>query len=167
MIIRLDNIQPESNCSRLVDLNTTALLLIDMQIDFLYPNGFGSSLGNDVTKLQHCIKPCQTMLQMARDVGMLVIHTREGHRPDMTDVHKHKLLQTNHVIGQDGRELSVQFVVFVLCFSVQNQFMLCLLLLLYYITILRFCLSVFFCNSFVSFFVSHFYSSKWSSINTW
>ena len=105
MIIRLENIQPESNCSRLIDLNTTALLIIDMQIDFLMPGGFGSSLGNDVTKLQKCIPPCQRMLQMARDIGMLVIHTREGHRSDMTDVKYHKLQQTNYIIGEDyGRE---------------------------------------------------------------
>ena len=124
-MIRLDNIQPESNSTsnkhRFIDLKTTALVIIDMQIDFLYPGGFGSSLGNDVTKLQRCIEPCQTMLQMARDVGMLVIHTREGHRPDMADVHVHKLQQTNHIIGQDGRELFWGFPVS----AVHNNVMSC------------------------------------------
>ncbi|MBS9478615.1 cysteine hydrolase family protein [Ancylobacter radicis] len=63
----------------------TALVIIDMQRDFLEPGGFGETLGNDVSLLQAAVGPCKTALQAARDVGMLVIHTREGHRPDMMD----------------------------------------------------------------------------------
>ncbi len=63
----------------------TALVLIDMQRDFLEPGGFGSSLGNDVRLLQAAIPPCRAVLNAARRAGLLVIHTREGHRPDLSD----------------------------------------------------------------------------------
>ncbi len=68
-----------------VDLDQTALLLIDMQRDFLEPGGFGEALGNDTRLLEAAIKPCASMLATARQHGMLVIHTREGHRPDLSD----------------------------------------------------------------------------------
>lgn len=63
----------------------TALMLIDMQRDFIEEGGFGQSLGNDVRLLKAAIAPCQAVLAAARAQGMLVIHTREGHRPDMSD----------------------------------------------------------------------------------
>jgi len=62
-----------------------ALMLIDMQRDFIEEGGFGQSLGNDVRLLKAAIAPCQAVLAAARAQGMLVIHTREGHRPDMSD----------------------------------------------------------------------------------
>lgn len=68
-----------------IDLARTALLLIDMQRDFLEPGGFGESLGNDVSLLRDCIEPCRAVLVAARAQGLLVIHTREGHRPDLSD----------------------------------------------------------------------------------
>lgn len=67
------------------DQRTTALLIIDMQRDFVEPGGFGESLGNDVTPLRAVIAPCRRMLDAARACGMLVIHTREGHAPDLAD----------------------------------------------------------------------------------
>lgn len=67
------------------DPTRTALLLIDMQRDFLEPGGFGETLGNDVTLLHAAIGPCQAALRLARAHGLLVIHTREGHRPDLSD----------------------------------------------------------------------------------
>ena len=73
------------------DPTTTALLVIDMQRDFIMEGGFGQSLGNDVSLLHAAIPPCQALLQAARAAGMLVMHTREGHRPDMTDAYSAKV----------------------------------------------------------------------------
>jgi nicotinamidase-related amidase len=74
-----------------MDPETTALVIIDMQRDFLEPGGFGSLLGNDVSLLQRTIAPLQEVLAAARATGMTVIHTREGHRPDLTDAPPAKL----------------------------------------------------------------------------
>jgi biuret amidohydrolase len=75
------------------DPQATALLIIDMQRDFVMPGGFGEALGNDVTPLQATIAPTKRVLQAARKKGMLVIHTREGHRPDLTDCPPSKLVR--------------------------------------------------------------------------
>jgi len=64
-------------------LGTVALLIIDMQRDFLEPGGFGEMLGNDVSKLRNTIAPNQKLLAMWRHKGLPVLHTREGHRPDL------------------------------------------------------------------------------------
>jgi len=69
----------------------TALILIDMQRDFLQPGGFGETLGNDISLLTAAVAPCRTLLDAARRHGMLVIHTREGHRPDMLDAPRAKV----------------------------------------------------------------------------
>lgn len=68
------------------DLDTTALVMIDMQRDFVEPGGFGETLGNDVSLLRSSIEPCKELLETARKVGMFVIHTREGHRADLADL---------------------------------------------------------------------------------
>ena len=83
---------------------STALLLIDMQRDFLEPGGFGEMLGNDVSLLRRTIEPCQAVLKAARSVGLAVIHTREGHRPDLTDAPPSKLARGNLEtgIGDEG-----------------------------------------------------------------
>jgi len=74
-----------------VDLDRTALMVIDMQRDFLEPGGFGESLGNDVSLLAAAIAPCAALLAGARRRGMLIIHTREGHRPDLSDAPRAKV----------------------------------------------------------------------------
>lgn len=60
-----------------------ALLIIDMQRDFLEPGGFGEMLGNDVSQLRRTIRPNQKLLAAWRGKGWEVMHTREGHRPDL------------------------------------------------------------------------------------
>jgi nicotinamidase-related amidase len=64
----------------------TALLIIDMQRDFLEPGGFGEMLGNDVSRLRRAIEPNRRLLAAWRDAGLMVMHTREGHRPDLADL---------------------------------------------------------------------------------
>ena len=63
----------------------TALLIIDMQRDFLEKGGFGEMLGNDVSLLRSAIEPTRKVLELCRRKGIKVIHTREGHRPDLSD----------------------------------------------------------------------------------
>ncbi len=83
--------------------STTALLMIDMQRDFVEPKGFGEMLGNDVSLVRRCIAPCLRVLTAARQAGLFVIHTREGHRPDLSDCLPAKLTRGGKTfIGEAG-----------------------------------------------------------------
>lgn len=73
------------------ELERCAALIIDMQRDFLEPGGFGEALGNDVAHLRRAIAPCKALLEGLRARGVFIIHTREGHRPDLSDVPPAKL----------------------------------------------------------------------------
>jgi nicotinamidase-related amidase len=68
-----------------VDWAATALVIIDMQRDFMEPGGFGEALGNDVSQLARAVEPIAAVLKAARETGMMVVHTREGHLPDLSD----------------------------------------------------------------------------------
>ena len=63
----------------------TALVVIDMQRDFIEPGGFGASLGNDVSRLVPAIAPIASLLDAWRARGWPVLHTREAHRADLSD----------------------------------------------------------------------------------
>lgn len=76
----------------------TALLVIDMQRDFCSPHGYAAQAGLDVTRLAEPIARIRQLLDAARRTGMLVVHTREGHRPDLSDCPPEKMQRS----GQAG-----------------------------------------------------------------
>lgn len=86
------------------DAARCALLIIDMQRDFLEPGGFGEMLGNDVSALRATIAPNRRLLDVWRKAGLMVMHTREGHRPDLADLPPSKWRRGNGAqrIGDPG-----------------------------------------------------------------
>ena len=93
-------------------LEHTGLLVIDMQRDFLLPDGFGDIQGGKLEAVQASIAPTQQLLEACRAVGMSIFHTREGHQPDLSDCPTSKLVRqraapnnTQHslVIGDKGK----------------------------------------------------------------
>jgi len=86
------------------DPKTTALIMIDFQRDFVYPGGFGESLGNDTSLLLKAVPPAVRVLAACRAAGMFVIHTREGHRADLSDLPRAKRDRGNPSlhIGDEG-----------------------------------------------------------------
>jgi nicotinamidase-related amidase len=72
----------------------TALIVIDMQRDFCAPGGYAAQAGLDVARLAGPIQAIQTLLGVARGQGWLVVHTREGHRPDLSDCPPAKLARS-------------------------------------------------------------------------
>jgi len=94
------------------DIVSTALVIIDMQRDFVEPGGFGASLGNDVTRLQAIIPTCRRVLDAWRALDGLVVHTRESHLPDLSDCPPAKRLRGSPTLrigdtGPMGRVLIV------------------------------------------------------------
>lgn len=91
----LSGLQP-ANC---------ALLLIDMQRDFCTVGGYADQAGLDIQRLRAPIPAQQALLTAVRRAGMLVVHTREGHRPDLTDLPEWKRIRAERsgaLIGQPG-----------------------------------------------------------------
>ncbi len=87
------------------DVEKTALIVIDMQNDFCMPGGYGALMGYDVSFTRAPIEPIRRVLDAVRKAGMMVIHTREGHRPDLSDCPANKLEHSKQMgagIGDQG-----------------------------------------------------------------
>jgi len=82
----------------------TALVVIDMQRDFIEPGGFGEALGNDVSRLAPAVPAVARLLAAFRRAGLPIVHTREAHRPDLSDCPPSKRLRGDAVlrIGDPG-----------------------------------------------------------------
>jgi biuret amidohydrolase len=82
----------------------TALVVIDMQRDFVEPGGFGDALGNDVSRLRAIMPTVAELIALFRGRGWPIIHTREAHRPDLSDCPPSKIARGNATlrIGETG-----------------------------------------------------------------
>ena len=91
--------------ARDIEPAATALLVIDMQRDFCSPNGYAARAGLDVARLARPIAQIQRLLMAARAADMLVVHTREGHQPDLSDCTPEKMrrsMRAGAPIGSAG-----------------------------------------------------------------
>lgn len=80
----------------------TALLVIDMQRDFLLPEGYAAQAGLDIAPLVATIRPIEKLLAVGRKAGLLIVHTREGHLPDLSDCPPYKLERSRRAGAEIG-----------------------------------------------------------------
>ena len=80
----------------------TALLVIDMQRDFLLPEGYAAQAGLDIAPLVATILPIEKLLVVGRKAGLLIVHTREGHLPDLSDCPPYKLERSRRAGAEIG-----------------------------------------------------------------
>jgi len=80
----------------------TALLVIDMQRDFLQPDGYAAKAGLDIAPLRAAIGPVSAVLAAARAAGLSIVHTREGHLPDLSDCPPYKLERSRRAGAEIG-----------------------------------------------------------------
>jgi nicotinamidase-related amidase len=80
----------------------TALLVIDMQRDFLLPEGYATQAGLDIAPLVATIRPIEKLLAVGRKAGLLIVHTREGHLPDLSDCPPYKLERSRRAGAEIG-----------------------------------------------------------------
>lgn len=86
-------------------LTTTAVIVIDMQRDFLEDGGYFASMGEDISHAQKAIQPAKHFLETARNLSMMVIHTRESHRTNLDDLNANKFIKSQNQgapIGSNG-----------------------------------------------------------------
>jgi len=85
--------------------DNTALIIIDMQTDFCGPGGYVDQMGYDLSLTRRAIEPIQSLLKVVRSIpGFTVIHTREGHKPDLSDLPDNKRWRSAQIGAEIGSE---------------------------------------------------------------